>query len=84
MKYESALMTALTHLCECVNNVIIEATKQVTDPENSANLLSVGNVQSEPCIESAFSLYYGKFQNAAAKVDCALKHIEAKVDKHNQ
>lgn len=78
------LSTALAYLCESVNNVIIETTRQVTDPENYTNLLNIENPQMDSSKESAFSLYYGRYQNAAAKVKASLQHVEDKVEKHNQ
>lgn len=84
IKYESLLSTALMHIYDYFANVIMESTKQITDPENSANLLITESTQNDPAIETAFSLYYGKFQSAASKVEAALKHVEGKVDKHSQ
>lgn len=83
MKYESLLSSALVHVFEYFVLVIVEATKQVTDPENGTNLLNTENCQNDPAIETAFSLYYGKFQNAASKVDIVLRHIEHKINKHS-
>lgn len=84
MKYESLLSTALSHVYECVNDVITKAIKHVTDPENETVLLNVENNANHQAVESAFSLYYGKFQNAAEKVKTILAHIEDKTDKHIQ
>lgn len=84
IKYESLLATALAYLCESVNNIIIETTRQVTDPENSTNLLNIENPQSDSSKESAFSLYYGRYQNAATKIKASLQHVEDKAEKHNQ
>lgn len=71
-------------MCESVNNIIIETTRQVTDPENYTNLLSIENSQTDSSKESAFSLYYGRYQNAATKIKVSLQHVEDKVEKHNQ
>lgn len=84
MKYESLLQTALNQVYEYVNNVITDAIKHVTDPENGAMLLNVENTSNHEAVESAFSLYYGKFQNAACKVKEILAHVENKAEKHIQ
>lgn len=74
------------HIYDYFANVIMEATNQITEPETSANLLSTNteSSQSDPTIETAFSLYYGKFQSAASKVETVLKHVELKANKHSQ
>lgn len=84
MKYESLLLTALNHVYEYVNNIITDAIKHVTDPENGGVLLNTETTSSNQAVESAFSLYYGKFQNAASKVKVVLAHIENKAEKHVQ
>lgn len=84
IKYESLLSTALMHIYDYFANVILEATKQITEPETSANLLSADTSHNDPSIETAFSLYYGKFQSAACKVETSLKHVEERINKHNQ
>lgn len=84
MKYDSLLSTALNHVYEYVNNILIEAIKHVTDPGNESVLLNAETSTDHQGVESAFSLYYGKFQNAACKVKTVLSHIEGKIDKHVQ
>ncbi|KAB0801537.1 hypothetical protein PPYR_05891 [Photinus pyralis] len=80
-KYENILAKAVIFIKRYFNDVVASATKQVTDPDKATNLLAPGNDESQQ-VESAFSLYYGKFQSAAAKVKPIINHIEAKVDKH--
>lgn len=84
MKYESLLSTALNHVYEYVNAIIIEAIKHVTDPENGTVLLTTEKTSNNQAVESAFSLYYGKFQNAASKIKAVITHIEHKAVKHVQ
>lgn len=84
MKYESLLLTALNHVYEYVNSIITEAIKHVTDPETGGVALNTETNSSNQAVESAFSLYYGKFQNAASKVKVVLTHIENKAEKHVQ
>lgn len=83
MKYESMLTTALTYFYEYVNNIVTEATKHITDPEGNASLLSV-DAGSGDSVESAISLYYGKFQSAATKVQEILSYIDSKSETHAQ
>ncbi|KAK5639286.1 hypothetical protein RI129_011778 [Pyrocoelia pectoralis] len=81
VKYENILAKAVIFIKRYFNDVITNATKQVTDPDNRTNLLAPGNTEGHQ-VESAFSLYYGKFQSAAAKVKPIISHIEAKIEKH--
>lgn len=85
IKYESLLSTALSYVYEYVNTLITDAIKHVTEPENGAVLLNAeSTAKSDQAVESAFSLYYGKFQSAACKVKTILTHIEDKIEKHVQ
>lgn len=84
IKYESLLSTALNYIYEYVSCIITDAIKHVTDPENESVMLNAENNTNHQAIESVFSLYYGKFQNAAYKVKIVLNHIEDKTNKHIQ
>lgn len=82
MKFESLLTNALSHVGEYINNVIIETTKQVTDPESNINLLSLENPSSDTSVDTAFALYYGKFQSASFKIREIITSIEDKSELH--
>ncbi|RZC32038.1 conserved oligomeric Golgi complex subunit 3 [Asbolus verrucosus] len=81
MKYESLLVTALNKVYKVVSNIILEATKQVLDPESKTNIVPLNSNTAES-MDTAFSLYYGKFQSAASKVKLILSHLEEKCDKN--
>ncbi|KAJ3642789.1 hypothetical protein Zmor_025544 [Zophobas morio] len=83
MKYESLLVNALNKIYKAVSNVIVEATKQVLDPDSKTNLVPL-NSNSAESMDTAFSLYYGKFQSAAAKIKLILAHLEEKAEKNEQ
>ncbi|KAJ8933259.1 hypothetical protein NQ318_017797 [Aromia moschata] len=76
MKYESLLNTLLNKIYEYVNNIIIETTKQIVDPDYKNNVSSQNSEDSESLVDSAFSLYYGKFQSISTKVKYILSHLE--------
>lgn len=66
------------------NNVIGNAMKQVTNPNNKTNLLVSNETENEGeaiSEESSFSLYYGKFLSAAVRVKPIISHIETKTEK---
>ncbi|KAK4871742.1 hypothetical protein RN001_015866 [Aquatica leii] len=77
-KFDNVLSKAVILIKKYFNDVIVNATKQVTDPDNKTNLLTSAEEG-----ESSFSLYYGKFHSAAVKVKPIIKHIEGKMEKHN-
>ncbi|CAH0558362.1 unnamed protein product [Brassicogethes aeneus] len=82
MKYESLLTTALNKIYNYVNNIVIDTTKHIVDSEMKAVPLIQNS--NEPGMDSAFSLYYGKFQSAATKVKYILMHLEDKEDNSEQ
>lgn len=79
MKYESLLATALIKIYRTVSHIISETTKQVIDPESKATLVPLNSTDS---LDSAFSLYYGKFQSASTKIRLILAHLEEKSDQN--
>lgn len=79
VKFENLLTTALGIVLKYVNHVITDATNQVMYLDNKANLLAIENSR-EPNINTAFSFFYGKFQNAASKV----RHVLSKIEKRSQ
>lgn len=83
MKYESLLVNALNKIYRTVSNVIVEATKQVLDPDSKTNLVPL-HTNSAESMDTAFSLYYGKFQSAATKIKLILSHLEEKSTKNEQ
>ncbi|KAJ8911040.1 hypothetical protein NQ315_004686 [Exocentrus adspersus] len=84
MKYESLLNTLLNKVYDFVNNILLETTKQVVDPDfNSHVLPSVAN-NSDFLSNSAFSLYYGKFQSISNKVKYILGNLEEREDANDQ
>ncbi|KAF5304531.1 hypothetical protein FQA39_LY09582 [Lamprigera yunnana] len=64
------------------DNIIVNTTGQVTDPDTKTNLLTSTKDDATEG-ESSFSVYYGKFCTAAIKVRPIIKHVEDKVEKHN-
>ncbi|KAL1505167.1 hypothetical protein ABEB36_004789 [Hypothenemus hampei] len=76
MKYESLLNKALTYVYNYVNDIISETTKQLinSDSLNQKKLMQ----QLISSSESVFSLYYGKFQSASAKVKLIVETVEGK------
>jgi hypothetical protein len=83
MKYESLLVNALNKIYKAVSSIILEATKQVLDPESKTNIVPLHSNTAES-MDTAFSLYYGKFQSAASKVKLILSHLEEKSVKNEQ
>ncbi|XP_060532022.1 conserved oligomeric Golgi complex subunit 3 [Cylas formicarius] len=73
MKYENLLSGATTHVYNYVDGVIVASTRQVVSPEFKSHLLPM---TSEAPADSAFSLYYGKFQSASIKVRVILEYLE--------
>ncbi|KAF7271010.1 hypothetical protein GWI33_016070 [Rhynchophorus ferrugineus] len=81
IKYESLLNTALMHVFNFVNNILIETSKQIiTGSEN--NDLSLQH-HKDSVSESIFALYYGKFQSSSVKMKKILEIIEQKQDKND-
>ncbi|XP_044261076.1 conserved oligomeric Golgi complex subunit 3 [Tribolium madens] len=83
MKYESLLVNALNKIYRAVSTVIVEATKQVLDPDSKTNVVPLHSNSAES-MDSAFALYYGKFQSAATKIKLILSHLEEKSTKNEQ
>lgn len=75
------LATALQNILKTVLQVITVATTQVVNLDNKS-LLNL-EVKSDTNVDSAFSFYYGKFQNAANKISVITNHIEAKFRKND-
>lgn len=82
MKYESLLTTALNKIYNYVNNIVIDTTKHIVDSEMKAVPLTSSS--NDPSVDTAFSLYYGKFQSAATKVKFILMHLEDKEESSEQ
>lgn len=72
------LVTALQIVFRTVTQVITVAINQVMNLDNKS-LLNVEG-KSDANIDSAFSFYYGKFQNAAGKISIVTNHIEGKIN----
>lgn len=85
-KFENLLSKAIMLVRRQFIDIIVAATNQVVDPENTINLLATSNIKTEQDVqgESSFTLYYGKFQSAASKINPIIKHIESKIDKHQR
>lgn len=80
IKYESLLLTALQNVVKTVTQIVNTATSQIVNMDNKS-LLNL-DAKTSPNVDSAFSFYYGKFQNAANKVSLIMHHIEAKIEDH--
>lgn len=80
MKYESLLNNILNKIYDYVNHLLIETTKQVVDPDFKINTVS----STESLVDSAFSLYYGKFQSVSVKVKFILNHLEERENRNEQ
>lgn len=79
MKYESLLNNILNKIYDYVNNILIETTKQVIEPD-----LKIQTSNAPNFVDSAFSLYYGKFQSVSSKVKFVLNNLEDREDKNEQ
>ncbi|KAJ8962991.1 hypothetical protein NQ314_005630, partial [Rhamnusium bicolor] len=84
MKYESLLNTLLNKIYDYVNNIIIETTKQVVDPDFKSHVLLQAPDNTDSLVDSAFSLYYGKFQSVSTKVQFILNNLEEREDRNDQ
>lgn len=84
MKYESLLNTLLNKIYDFVNHILLETTKQVVDPDFKSHVLPQAPNNTEASVNSAFSLYYGKFQSISAKVKFILSHLEEREERNNQ
>ncbi|KRT79928.1 hypothetical protein AMK59_7092, partial [Oryctes borbonicus] len=82
IKYENLLTTALQNILKTVTHVITVATSQVLNLDNKS-LLNLEAKTASPNIDSAFSFYYGKFQNAANKISVVMNHIEKKIEEND-
>ncbi|XP_072394183.1 conserved oligomeric Golgi complex subunit 3 [Diabrotica undecimpunctata] len=82
MKYESLLNNLLNKIYDYVNTVLVETTKQVVDPDFSFQ--SSQNPSINNLVDSAFSLYYGKFQSVSVKVKFILNNLEDREDQNEQ
>ncbi|VEN50012.1 unnamed protein product [Callosobruchus maculatus] len=81
MKYESLLNNLLNKIYDYVNTLLVETTKQVVDPDQ---ILPQASTSTDVSVDSAFALYYGKFQSVSTKVKFILNHIEEKEDNNAQ
>lgn len=84
MKYESLLNNVLNRIYDYINNILIETTKQVIDPEFRAQTVSQTTTASDSLMDSAFSLYYGKFQSISSKLRYILSSIEEREERNEQ
>ncbi|GJQ68258.1 Cog3 [Trypoxylus dichotomus] len=82
IKYENLLVVALQNVLKTVTQIITVATSQVVNLDNKS-LLNIEAKSQIPNIDSAFSFYYGKFQNAASKISVVMNHIEMKIQKND-
>lgn len=76
MKYESLLTNIFNKIYDYVNHILIETTKQVIDPDSKPQMLAQSSFVKTTLVDSAFSLYYGKFQSASSKVKFILSALE--------
>ncbi|XP_023014719.2 conserved oligomeric Golgi complex subunit 3 [Leptinotarsa decemlineata] len=83
MKYESILNNLLNKIYNFVSNLLVETMKQVVDPEIKTHILPQAPNATDSLVDSAFSLYYGKFQSAASKVKHILQNLEER-EEHNE
>ncbi|XP_056630773.1 conserved oligomeric Golgi complex subunit 3 [Diorhabda sublineata] len=82
MKYESLLNTILNKIYDYVNTILVETTKQVVDPNVNFQSAQVPHINS--MVDSAFSLYYGKFQSVSVKVRSILNNLEERETRNDQ
>ncbi|XP_017774567.1 PREDICTED: conserved oligomeric Golgi complex subunit 3 [Nicrophorus vespilloides] len=82
-RYENLLATCLQNVLKNVNTIITDATNQVINLDLKSNIMVVEKAGKEPMVETAFSYYYGKFQNAATKISRVINYIEDNVEDHD-
>lgn len=82
MKYESLLTNILNKIYDYVNHILVDTTKQVVDPDSKAQMLPQAPNVSNALVDSAFSLYYGKFQSTSSKVKYILNGLEEREEKN--
>ncbi|CAH1159692.1 unnamed protein product [Phaedon cochleariae] len=83
MKYESLLNNILNKIYDYVNTILVETMKQVVDPDSKTHILPQTPSVTESLVDSAFSLYYGKFQSVSIKIRFILNSLEERED-HNE
>ncbi|CAG9860141.1 unnamed protein product [Phyllotreta striolata] len=84
MKYESLLNLTLNKIYDYINNILIETTKQVIEPDIKIQSLPQTSNEPNTFVDSAFSLYYGKFQSVSSKVRFILTNLEEREDQNEQ
>lgn len=78
IKYESLLNTALLHVYNFVNSILVETSKHITTNSDNEDILLQHHRDSVS--DTIFTLYYGKFQSSSVKVKQILECIEKKVE----
>lgn len=77
------LSTCLANVVRYVNNIVLDATEQVVNnADMKSATISVAS-SGEPSVETAFSYYYGKFQNAATKTSNIIRYVENNCERHD-